>query len=90
VDVAGNAYVTGITSSSDFRRRRAFQTTFAGAFVTKLNPTGSGLVYSTYLGGSVERTATASPWILRQRLRDGPDLLDRLSDDAGGNPDNLQ
>jgi hypothetical protein len=55
VDEAGNAYVTGPTRSTDFPTTAgAFQTTAAGdydAFVTKLNPTGSGLVYSTYLGG---------------------------------------
>src|SRR5207244_12431059 len=56
VDVAGNAYVTGITSSSDFPTTAgAFQTTFGGGlydiFVTKLEPTGSALGYSTYLGG---------------------------------------
>jgi hypothetical protein len=56
VDAAGNAYVTGFTNSSNFPTTTgAFQTTFSGlddAFVTKLNPTGSVLVYSTYLGGS--------------------------------------
>ena len=59
VDAAGNAYVTGFTVSTDFPTTLgAFQTTFGGAvdgvdaFVTKLNPTGSALVYSTYLGGS--------------------------------------
>jgi len=57
VDVSGNAYVTGITASTDFPvTSGAFQTGFGGgssdAFVTKLNPTGSGLVYSTYLGGN--------------------------------------
>jgi hypothetical protein len=56
VDSAGNAYVTGFTNSSNFPTTAgAFHTTFGGsfdAFVTKLNPTGSGLVYSTYLGGS--------------------------------------
>jgi N-acetylneuraminic acid mutarotase len=56
VDAAGNAYVTGETRSSDFPTTAgAFQTTlnaFQGAFVTKLNPTGSALVYSTYLSGS--------------------------------------
>jgi carbohydrate binding protein with CBM6 domain/beta-propeller repeat-containing protein len=55
VDAAGNAYVTGYTRSSNFPTTTgAFQTTFGGysdAFVTKLNPTGSALVYSTYLGG---------------------------------------
>jgi hypothetical protein len=57
VDADGNAYVTGSSQSSDFPTSAgAFQTSFGGgnadAFVTKLNPTGSAIVYSTYLGGS--------------------------------------
>jgi len=56
VDASGNAYVTGGTNSDDFPTTPgAFQTVYAGggdAFVTKLNSTGSALVYSTYLGGS--------------------------------------
>jgi Beta-propeller repeat len=56
VDAAGNAYVTGSTTSTNFPTTSgAFQPALAGSqnvFVTKLNPTGSGLVYSTYLGGS--------------------------------------
>src|SRR5207247_11111665 len=58
VYIAGNAYVTGLTFSKDFPTTPgAFQSTpnpLAGnnAFVTKLNPTGSALVYSTYLGGN--------------------------------------
>jgi hypothetical protein len=54
VDSAGNAAVTGHTISSDFPMRNAPQPTFGGhydAFVTRLNPAGSALVYSTYLGG---------------------------------------
>ena len=56
VDGAGSAYVTGATYSTDFPTTAgAAQTTHAGsyvdAFVTKLNATGSGLVFSTYLGG---------------------------------------
>ncbi len=55
VDAAGNAYITGDTNSTDFPTASAFQPAFGGgvldAFVTKLNPTGTGLVYSTYLGG---------------------------------------
>src|SRR5215213_6579912 len=53
VDSAGNAYVTGTTSSSDFPTTvGAFDTTLndRDAFVTKLNPSGSALVYSTFLG----------------------------------------
>jgi hypothetical protein len=57
VDAAGHAYVTGIASSTDFPTTPgAFQTTQPNpvgvAFVTELTPDGSGLVYSTYLGGS--------------------------------------
>ena len=55
VDAASNAYVTGDTSSIDFPTASPFQPNKAGgfndAFVTKLNAAGSGLVYSTYLGG---------------------------------------
>jgi hypothetical protein len=54
VDSLGNVYVTGLTTSSDFPMQNAAQPTFGGyydAFVTKLNPAGSALVYSTYLGG---------------------------------------
>jgi hypothetical protein len=56
IDAAGSAYVTGITQSADFPTMLAFQASHGGgvndAFVAKLNPTGSGLVYSTYLGGT--------------------------------------
>lgn len=60
VDSLGNAYITGNTNSSQTNpvpfpiTPGAFQTTFGGAldaFVTKLNPAGNALVYSTYLGG---------------------------------------
>jgi hypothetical protein len=57
VDAAGNAYVTGDTYSADFPTTAdAFQSAKPGrrsnAFVTALNSDGSGLIYSTYLGGS--------------------------------------
>jgi len=55
VDSGGNAYVLGFTSSTDFPTTPgAFDTTANGGFdvsLTKLNPAGSALVYSTYLGG---------------------------------------
>ncbi|WP_052807314.1 DUF7948 domain-containing protein [Risungbinella massiliensis] len=55
VDLFGNAYVTGRTNSTNFPfTPGAFSTTNSGgtdAFVTKINPSGSALVYSTYLGG---------------------------------------
>ena len=55
VDAAGNAYVTGSTQSTDFPIKGAIQSTNHGyydAFVTKITPDGSKLVYSTYIGGS--------------------------------------
>jgi hypothetical protein len=58
VDALGNAYVTGDTYSQDFPTTAgAFDTGANGsldAFVTKLNPAGSALAYSTYLGGSLQ------------------------------------
>jgi uncharacterized protein (TIGR03437 family) len=54
VDGAGSAYLTGITSSSNFPTQLAYHATLQGTndvFVTKLSPAGNALVYSTYLGG---------------------------------------
>ncbi len=66
IDSQGNAYVTGSTDSYGFPTENAFQTTksprYTGdpcrwfdtcpdAFIAKLNPQGSALIYSTYLGG---------------------------------------
>jgi len=66
VDALGNAYVTGFTPSHDFPTTLgAFQTTFRGgspdgdAFVSELDPNGSTLVYSTYLGGSGDEIGEA-------------------------------
>jgi hypothetical protein len=55
IDGTGNAFITGITTSTLFPTTSgAFDTTHNGAndgFITKLNSSGSALVYSTYLGG---------------------------------------
>jgi len=55
VDALQNAYVTGFTSTPSFPVVNALQSNFAGvedAFVAKVNPAGSALVYSTFLGGN--------------------------------------
>jgi hypothetical protein len=60
VDPSGAAFVTGETRSSDFPTTAgAFDTTLArsnieDAFVSKLDPSGRSLAYSTYLGGGLE------------------------------------
>jgi hypothetical protein len=61
VDLDGSAYVTGNTCSTDFPVVNAAQASFGGAasfrcdaFAAKLDPSGSTLVYSTYVGGTRE------------------------------------
>ena len=54
VDAAGSVYVAGWTESPDFPTASPIQPFYGGsrdAFVTKLSPNGSALIYSTYLGG---------------------------------------
>jgi uncharacterized protein (TIGR03437 family) len=56
VDAAGNVYVVGWTQSTNFPLANALQPSHGGAtddaFIVKINPAGSALVYSTYQGGS--------------------------------------
>lgn len=61
VDSTGNIYVAGETKSVDFPASSPYQGAYGGgiedAFVTKFDPTGSTLIYSTYLGGNGEDQA---------------------------------
>jgi uncharacterized repeat protein (TIGR01451 family) len=75
VDINGNAYVTGYTSSTNFPTTAAYDpgcgtdnscnldrtwnATFEDVFITKLNPSGTAAIYSTYIGGSNMETGTA-------------------------------
>jgi len=62
VDSAGEAYVAGGTASLNFPVKSAYQGSANGqgdAFVAKLNATGSGLIYSTYIGGSASDVSNA-------------------------------
>ena len=55
-DANGDVLVTGSTTSTDFPTKNALQSSFGTnaqtVFVTKFDPTGQTLIYSTYLGGS--------------------------------------
>ena len=77
MDGQGDAFVAGYTGSAGFPTVNAYQSAFGSstydAFLTKVNPSGSGLIYSTYFGSgntvkaagvAVERTATPS-WAAR-------------------------
>jgi hypothetical protein len=68
IDKAGDAYITGDAAESNFPvTPGAYQTVYGGAglegvgdaFVTKLNPTGSALIYSTYIGGAEDDSGYA-------------------------------
>jgi len=64
VDAQGFIYIAGGTQSPDFPvTEGAFDTSFNGegawagdVFVTKLNPTGTDIIFSTFIGGEVEET----------------------------------
>jgi len=65
IDSLGDAYVAGLTAEANFPTTPgAFQNTFKStdkghdAFITELNPTGSALIFSTYLGGAGDDGAT--------------------------------
>jgi uncharacterized protein (TIGR03437 family) len=62
VDAAGNVTLCGTTDSSDLPTRTPIQARMGGAtdiFVTRLNPTGSDIVFSTFLGGRANDVCTA-------------------------------
>jgi hypothetical protein len=63
VDSEGSVVIAGVTASSNFPiSANAFSSTLQGAvdsFVARLNPAGSAIVYSTFIGGSVADQITA-------------------------------
>lgn len=62
VDEQGNAYVAGYTTSNNFPTAYALQAAHQGGwdgFIAKLNPSGTALAYSTYLGGAQNDTVSA-------------------------------
>lgn len=71
VDATGAIYMTGFTASTNFPSKTGVQNNYGGsntelkmgqfgdAFVAKLNPAGTAVIYATYLGGSGEDLATS-------------------------------
>lgn len=93
IDAAGNAYVTGQTESIPFPTTPgAFDNSFNGGedtFVTKLNSTGTALVFSTFLGGTaadrgrgITVDATGNVYVASETTGDFP-LLHSLQQVAG-------
>ncbi|HUS17295.1 MAG TPA: SBBP repeat-containing protein [Chloroflexia bacterium] len=96
VDAQQNVYVTGDSHSSDFPRANAYQATLAGptdGFVAKLDATGGGLLYSTYLGGSLDDTGVwiavdgaGSAYVTGQTVSPDFPLMVPLQPQYGGGP----
>ena len=92
VDTSGNAYTTGFTSSTDFPTTPgAFQTTrvIYDAFVSKLNPNGSALVYSTYFygGPAIAADASGNAYVTGWTGCDFPTTPDAFQTTCGGGDD---
>lgn len=99
VDPSGNAYVTGSTVSPDFPITPAiFQSNYGGgnadAFVTKIDPTGATLLYSTFLGGTntdigygIAVDATGAAYVAGQTCSLDFPLANPLQAAPGGNCD---
>jgi len=97
IDTSGSAYVTGVTSSTDFPTMNPLQPASGGsddAFVTKYNPTGSAYVYSTYLGGSdidvglgIAVDGSGSAYVTGQTLSTDFPTRNPLQPALGGNDD---
>jgi len=99
IDTSGDAYITGSTVSPDYPTTAGvFQPSYGGgnddAFVTELDPTGSTLIYSTYLGGSntdngngIAVDTTGSAYIAGQTCSVDFPLANPEQSNPGGNCD---
>jgi Calx-beta domain/Beta-propeller repeat len=103
LDVSGNLYVAGETSSKNFpvvggltpdqggHPGPGFPHSADGAFISKLNPAGNALVYSTYLSGNSLNNATAmvvdslgSAYVTGETVSTNFPLISGLPGDQGG------
>jgi hypothetical protein len=99
VDGTGSAYITGSTVSPDFPIvAGAFQPNYGGgnadAFVTKLDPTGQNLVYSSFLGGTntdignaIAVDSSGSAYVTGQTCSLDFPLANPMQVNSGGNCD---
>lgn len=99
VDSTGDVFITGSTVSPDFPIvAGAFQTTFGGgnadAFVTEINPAGTTLIYSSYLGGTgtdvgngIAIDTSGSAYVAGQTCSLDFPLAHPLQANSGGNCD---
>ncbi len=96
VDAAGDAYVVGYTTGANFPVVNGYQAARAGtsdAFLSKLNPTGTTLLYSTYFGtagnttGEVLILDSANNAILGGRTEGVPTTAGAYQTTFGGNTD---
>ena len=97
VDSSGQAYVAGSTSSTNFPLASPMQSTLKGsrtAFALKLNPAGSALLYSTYLGGSnydlgnaIALDSSGNVYIAGDTLSVNFPVLNAFQSASGGNTD---
>ena len=63
VDLRGNAYVTGVTLSSDFPETEGLGSSEGQIFVSKLDPRGEELVYSVRAGSGESLEGGSSLWV---------------------------
>src|SRR5262249_42863815 len=98
LDSFGNAYICGQTSSTDFNVANPLQVNNAGggsdAFVAKINSTGTGLIYSTYVGGSavdvaysIAVDANANPYITGHTFSTDYPVFNALQETSAGGAD---
>jgi hypothetical protein len=89
LDPSGNIYLAGTTSSPNFPKMNPLQSslrTAPDAFVVKLNPTGSALIYATYLGGD-DRDSVSGGFLWGGRPRPQPDPPGRAWPGSEPKPD---
>jgi len=86
VDSVGNAYIAGTTTSSTFPHTRTYGSGSAISFVTRVNPSGTGLLYSSLLfGDSASGISTTTGEVLNSAGAPVGGSNETLAIDSGGN-----